>query len=130
VTVGWRIVLFTIVLSLVAAIAFGLVPAMQSSRPQATALRGRSGTPGERHLGHSLLVVGELALCLTLLVAASLLLRSFLRLHQVDTGATAPETNVLTMQVSPKPIVTKDPNAAAAASISFYLSIPARRRAE
>jgi len=128
VTLDWRIVLFTVVVSLVAAIAFGLIPAMQSSRPQATALRGRSGTPGERHLGHSLLVVGELALCLTLLVAASLLLRSFLRLQQVDTGATAPETNVLTMQVSPKPIVTKDPNAAAVASITFYRSILERLR--
>jgi putative ABC transport system permease protein len=123
VQLDWRVVAFTMLLSLMTAIAFGLVPALQASRPQATALRAAMGSGGQRHLGHSFLVIGELALCLVLLVGAGLLLRSFMRLQQVETGATAPETSVLTMQVSPKPIATKDPNAAAAASIAFYRSV-------
>ena len=129
VSLDGRVVAFTILLSLVTAMAFGLVPALQSSRPQAATLRTAVDSGGQRHLGHSALVIGELALCLVLLVGAGLLLRSFLRLQQVETGATAPETNVLTMQVSPKPVATKDPNAAAAASIAFYRSVLERLQA-
>ena len=129
VALDWRVVVFTVVLSLIAAIAFGLVPALQSSRPQATTLRGAMASTGQKHLGHSMLVVGELALCLVLLVAAGLLLRSFIRLQQVEIGTTAPESNVLTMQVSPKPIATKDPNATAAASIAFYRAVVERLQA-
>jgi putative ABC transport system permease protein len=128
VSLDGRVVAFTILLSLCTAIAFGLVPALQSSRPHAATLRTSMGA-GQRHFGHSFLVVGELALCLVLLVGAGLLLRSFMRLQQVGTGATARDTNVLTMQVSPKPVATKDPNAAAATTIAFYRSVLERLRA-
>lgn len=81
---------FTGVVSLIAALVFGVLSAWQSSRvdPQA-ALRAesRSATGDRRqHRLRSLLVVGETALAVVLLVGAGLLLRTFSNLLRVDVG--------------------------------------------
>jgi putative ABC transport system permease protein len=83
-----RVLAFTVVLSLVTGLLFGLVPALQLARanPGETlkdAARGSSG------LGRSLrrgLVALEMALAVVLLVGAGLMLRSFDRLQRVDLG--------------------------------------------
>src|SRR5579864_6630906 len=97
-----RVLLFTLIISLVAGILFGTMPALQlaGSDPN-TSLRdeGRGISVGySRSQMKNLLVVGQIALSLLLLVGATLLLRSFVRLLRTDPGFDA--ENVLTMDIS------------------------------
>jgi predicted permease len=79
---------------------FGLAPALQASRPNLTEglKEGDRGSSGRRQRLRSVLVVGEVALTLTLLVGAGLLIQSFRRLLAVDTGFQA--QNLLAMRLS------------------------------
>jgi putative ABC transport system permease protein len=81
---------FALVVSLVTGLAFGLLPALRAAAPGVEqALRDEGGaTTGSRrrHRTQSGLVVAEIALALVLLVAAGLLIRSFVRLTSVDPG--------------------------------------------
>src|SRR5262249_13455726 len=79
---------------------FGLAPALQSSRPNLTEglKEGERGSSGRRQRLRSALVVSEVALTLTLLVGACLLIQSFRRVLQVDPGFKA--QNLLTMRVA------------------------------
>ena len=69
-------------------LAFGLIPAWQSSRVNLVeALKdGARGTSSSRHLVRQGLVVGEVALCFILLIGAGLLIRSFDKLQALDIG--------------------------------------------
>jgi len=102
ITMDLRVLLFAVGVSLLTGIAFGVFPALQLSRTDLnTTLReeGASTSAGrERARMRSLLVVGQVALSLLLLIGAGLLLRSFARLLRVDPGFDA--HNVLTMNVS------------------------------
>jgi putative ABC transport system permease protein len=96
----WTVLLFTLGVSALTGIVFGLAPAIQLSRPElADSLKGtdpRSGGAGSRI--RSALVVSEVALALVLLVGAGLMLASFARLIDVKPGFD-PE-QVLTAHVS------------------------------
>ena len=91
---------FTLAVSLLTSLLFGLAPALQASRPTLTEglKEGDRGASGRRQRLRSVLVVGEVALTLTLLVGAGLLIQSFRRVLQVDPGFKA--QNLLMMQVS------------------------------
>lgn len=97
-----RVMLFTLIISLLAGIMFGTVPAMQLARANPnTILRdeGRGASVGARRVQmKNFLVIGQVALSLLLLIGAGLLLRSFIGLLRVDPGFD-PE-KVLTMNVS------------------------------
>jgi putative ABC transport system permease protein len=97
-----RVLLFTLVSSLLAGIFFGTFPALQLSRLDLdTSLRDevRGTSAGQaRTRMKSLLVVGQVALSVLLLIGAGLLLRSFGRMLRIDPGFDA--RNVLTMNVS------------------------------
>ncbi|MBI3697204.1 MAG: ABC transporter permease [Acidobacteria bacterium] len=95
-----RILLFTLVLSLLTCLLFSIAPAIQASQG---ALNVRSSTPGLRSgRFRNLLVVSQVALTMVLLIGAGLLIRSFLELQKVNPGL-RPE-NVLTMQIAlPRP---------------------------
>jgi putative ABC transport system permease protein len=88
--INYRVLLFTVLVSLLTGIIFGLIPAWQSSSRKLTAsLReGRRGSTGgllhKRVLG--LLVITEVALALVLLVGAGLMIRSFASVRQVSPG--------------------------------------------
>jgi len=101
-SVDWRVMLFTIVVSLLTGLLFGLFPALHTSKPDLVSTlkeaSGRSGT-GVRHTRiRSGLVVAEMALALVLLVGAALLIRSFVGLRSVDPGLDP--HNVFTFQTS------------------------------
>jgi putative ABC transport system permease protein len=81
---------FTMILSLATGIIFGLVPAWQASHVDLntalkSGMRGAGGSEG-KHRVRNVLVMAEVALALILLICASLLIQSFARLGQVDTG--------------------------------------------
>jgi putative ABC transport system permease protein len=99
--VDWRVLGFTVGISVLTGLIFGLVPALHSSN---TALSeslkegGRgSGDLGRRNGVRGLLVISELAVAVVLLVGAGLLIQSLWRLQHVDSGLNP--QNVLTFNV-------------------------------
>jgi len=74
-------------LVVITALACGLVPAMRASSPDLTRLReGGRGATGRRHWARNVLVVGQTALALVLLIGSALLVRSFRTLSTVEPG--------------------------------------------
>jgi putative ABC transport system permease protein len=100
--VDWRVMLFTLAVSLVTAVLFGLMPAIQVSRMDVnSALKeasGRAGTGMRHNRMRGALVVSEVALALILLAGAALLIRTFAGLRNVEPGIDP--TNLLTMTTS------------------------------
>ena len=98
----WRVVAFTAAVSILTGLVFGVVPAVQTARVDLSeGLReGARGSIGTRraHRTRNVLVVVEVALAAMLLILASLLIQTFVRLLNVDTGFRA--DGVLTMEVS------------------------------
>ena len=89
-----RVLAFTFAVSVLTGILFGLAPALRAARVDinSTLKAGGRNTQGDGGLGssrrrlRSLLVVGELAISMVLLVGAGLLIRSFVRLQSVSPG--------------------------------------------
>ena len=95
----WRVLLFTTGVAALATLLSGLLPAWRSSRPDLVSdLRdgSRSGVGAGPQRLQSALVVGQVALSLALLVGASLMIRSFLRLQAAASGF--PEEALLTLR--------------------------------
>jgi putative ABC transport system permease protein len=109
--------LFTLGVALVTALIFGLVPAIQASRqdvnePLRSAGRGVGGGFRKARL-RSALVVAEVALSLTLLVGAGLLMRSFLAISHVDMGIKTDHVLVARLPLPPDRYKT-------AAQVTFF----------
>src|SRR5580658_716283 len=88
--VNWRVLMFTVAVSLVTSLVFGLGPALTGARlnpVNALRLGSRSGTAGSQaQRMRNILVVVEVAMSLMLLVGASLLVQSILRLERQQLG--------------------------------------------
>jgi predicted permease len=79
---------FSVLLSIGTGVFFGLFPSFEASRPDLNDVLRDRGTAGSRHgwSARSLLVTGQIALSMVLLIGAALLIESFYRLHRVDPG--------------------------------------------
>jgi len=89
VTADWRVLTFTLAVASLTGLVCGVWPAMRlSSRQQVLQIAngGRSGPTGPERRTRAVLVAGELALAVVLLVGATLLIRTFAALHLVDRG--------------------------------------------
>jgi predicted permease len=98
----YRVFAFALLVSLLAGIAAGLAPALQSSRPNLSgALKDEGSTLGAQFSQSRLrnaLVVMQIAVCLTLLIAAGLLARNLRKLQAIETGLVT--KNVFTLNLS------------------------------
>jgi predicted permease len=88
--IGPEALVFTLVLSLATAVAFGLLPALRAARPDLARTvgeshRGATGVREQQRLQKTL-VTAQIALALTLLVGAGLVVRSVMALTRIDAG--------------------------------------------
>jgi putative ABC transport system permease protein len=130
--IDWRVLAFSIFLSLATGILFGIWPALQAPAAEADALKEatRSVTASRgRSRARGLLVAAEFALALMLLVVAALFARSFVRLYAVDTGFSL--DHVLTARLwMPLPNdPTTGPYAKPEKRVAFYQSATERLNA-
>lgn len=102
IALDWQLALYTLAISMLAAILFGLAPAWDISRIDlGTALKsggGRSGAAPGQNRARALLVIGEVAVSVVLLAGAALLIRSYVALRSVDPGFDP--HHVLTMRMA------------------------------
>ncbi len=100
VAVGGRVIAFTVGLSLAAGVAFGLAPALWSTRRQVVPMLRRGGE-GVRERGRTrlqeLLVVGQVTVSLMLLVSTGLFVRTLQNLRSVETGFNS--RNIVNLQM-------------------------------
>lgn len=102
VTLDWRVLAFTLGVSVATGVLFGLIPALNASRTDLNITLKesglRSGSGVRQNKARSILVVTEMVLAVVLLVGAALLIRTFGVLRSVDPGFDG--HNVLTMEMS------------------------------
>jgi len=103
VSVDWRVLLFTLALSLGTGLLFGIAPALAATRPGVSnALKGEEvlGRTGRWWSLRNFLVVSQIAMSLILLCATGLFLRSMQNAASMDTGLRS--QGVLTMSIDPR----------------------------
>ncbi len=124
--IDWRVLAFTGGLAILTGLLFGLAPALQSSRAALAqslnaATRGASTSISHRLRGT--LAIAEVAFAVLLVIAAGLLIRSFVALSRVDPGFRA--ERILTARVTPNQAFCSDPSRC----ISFYRELLDRMKA-
>jgi putative ABC transport system permease protein len=102
-TVDWRVLVYTFALSVGAGLFFGIAPAWAASRPKlSSALKGEDplARPGSRLTLRNLLIVGQVAMCVILLTATGLFLRSLQQAATIDIGFRA--NGIVSLSVDPR----------------------------
>lgn len=105
ITLDYRVLAFTMGISILTGVLFGLVPAWRTSRVDLrerlnVSSRGSSASSGQNRL-RAALVVMEIALAMMLMVGAGLLMRSFVRLQDVEPGFLPTHLLVADLPLSP-----------------------------
>ncbi len=101
ISLDWRVMLFTFGVSILTGILFGIVPAIQTTKTdlhETLKEGGRSAAAATKHWVRSVLVVTEIALALAVLIGAGLLVKSFMRVQEVNPGFNP--QGLLTMSLS------------------------------
>jgi predicted permease len=113
VALDMRVLLFTLGVSLITGILFGLVPALSASRPNLIAglneSGSRTGTDFRSASFRSALVVTEIAIALVLVIGSTLLIRTYLKLQAVDPGFDTRNTLTMAMSISGSRFQTSAP---------------------
>jgi predicted permease len=92
--VDWMVLLFTVSVSALSGGLCGGLAVIRFGKPRLTALKegGRSGSDGPgRHRTRDALVIGQIALALTLLIVSGLMIRTFIAMRHVDPGFSRPD---------------------------------------
>jgi putative ABC transport system permease protein len=100
VSIDGRVLVFTLLVSLVTGVVFGLVPALQVSRQdfnRSLKEGSKSSAGGARHLARQALVVVEVAVALVVLLGAGLMVQSYQQVQRVDLGFKT--ADVLTLEL-------------------------------
>jgi len=109
----WRVFGFTLLLAAIAGVGAGLAPALQASNPElSNALKGEGSTFGKRLSQsrlRSVLVVAQIAVCMSLLIAAGLLVRNLQRVRTLDTGMSTVSVFSVATGLSQRAGEQKDP---------------------
>jgi putative ABC transport system permease protein len=124
--IDWRVLAFTGGLAILTGLLFGLAPALYSSRAtlvESLKSAGRGASASVSQNLRSGLAVAEIAFAVLLVIAAGLLIRSFVALSRVDPGFRS--ERILTARVTPNQAFCSDP----ARCISFYRELHDRLRA-
>jgi putative ABC transport system permease protein len=106
-----RVLLFTLSVSVLSGLLFGVFAVVRFGTPSIATLKegGRSSSDGPgRHRTRNVLVVGQVALALTLLIVSGLMIRTFIAMRQVEPGFTRPE-EVQTFVIAIPPGLISDP---------------------
>jgi predicted permease len=110
ITVNGYVLAFSAAISIATGVLFGLVPALQCSRPDLVEdLKGAGKGSGDSSAGgrtRGALVIVEVALSVVLLVGASLTIRGFVNLQRVELGSNPGHTVLVSVQVNPKKYAT------------------------
>ncbi|MDT7605463.1 MAG: hypothetical protein QOF61_3460, partial [Acidobacteriota bacterium] len=120
-----RVLAFTVGVSLLTTLIFGLLPALQAAKSDVQLTLnegGRGGTAGRRASRlRGLLVTAEMTLAMVLLIGAGLMIQSFIKLRRVDTGFSA--RGVVTMRIPLPDAKYPEPqnlNSPPPAALNFY----------
>jgi predicted permease len=105
--VDGRVLLFTLLISALAGIIFGMAPALRTSRTDVNATLNQSGRSlvGSHHRAQTVFVAVEMAMALVLLVGAGLMIRTLFRLWDVNPGFNP--GSVITFSVTPSASLTR-----------------------
>src|SRR5439155_17634600 len=102
VSADWRVLTFTLIVSIATGVVFGLLPALQTARTDLYIALKRTGIAAvsgfRRTSGRAMLVVLEIALALMLVIGAALLIRTSVALRAVRPGFDS--RNLLTLRMS------------------------------
>ena len=101
--VDWRVIAYTFALSVGAGLLFGVMPAWAASHPMlSNALKGEDpfARPGRRVTLRSILIVAQIAMCVVLLSATGLFLRSLQQAASIDIGFRS--NGIVSLQIDPR----------------------------
>jgi putative ABC transport system permease protein len=113
ITLNWRVLAFTLGVSVLTGVLFGLVPALQAGQVDVheTLKEAGRGTSAKHWLRSSLVIV-EVATTMVLLIGAGLMIRSFYRLQNVDPGFSYEQLTSFTVALPQRKYVTEDQRSA------------------
>lgn len=115
IAVDATVLLFTLAVSVMSGVLFGVFAVFRFGRPSIMALKegGRSSgdAPGRRRTRNAL-VVGQVALALTLLIVSGLMIRTFVAMRQIEPGFTRPEEIQTFVVAIPATVIADPPQAA------------------
>jgi len=125
VTINVPVLAFSLGVSVITGIIAGLVPAWQASRADTSQVLTASRSTGAGKHGartRSVLVMVEVALAVVLLVSASLTVRAFMALQQIDPGVQADRVLLMNLPIAPERYKTREQRAAFAQEVQRRLS--------